>query len=139
MFQPNLHPFYNCNTGYKTITELSKLLYDSGFMVLLPEPDLKHNRKYYISCTDKIKPSDGITNGKFVIFINGQYGIADVSCLKPDLNKTNWPFYGEKLMEQINLTKDKFLEGEMIISITYDKDLVIPKVEIVKASIKLDI
>jgi len=140
IFNVKLHPFYNCHTGHKLIVELSKLLEGTGYMVMLPAV-ASGERIYHIACTNKIKSSK--TDGRFVVFVGGQYGVADASNLKADLTKTNWHIYGENLIEMLKgelfESDKKFLNGKRVISVTYEGELVIPRVEIVSAEIQLDL
>jgi hypothetical protein len=137
-FQLNLHLVYNCHTGHKLIVELSKLLEGTGYMVMLPFVP-SDSKIYHIACTNKIKSSK--TDGRFVVFVDGQYGVADVSNIKPDLEKTNWDAYGENLIKTLKselFENDRpFLNGKKAIAITYEGKLVIPRVEIVSVEIQM--
>lgn len=137
-FQINLHPFYSCHTGHKLIVELSKLLEGTGYMVMLPAVT-SDAKIYHIACTNKIKSSK--MDGRFVVFVGGQYGVADVSNIKPDVTKTNWDIYGENLIKMLRTElfegEKPFLNGKKAIAITYEGKLVIPRVEIVSANIEM--
>jgi len=137
-FRADLHPFYTCHTGRKIITELSKLLEGTGYMVMLPAV-APGSKIYHISCTNKIKSAK--TDGRFVVFVGGQYGVADVSNLKSDSTATNWSIYGENLIKTLRSelfeNEKAFLNGKKAISVTYEGELVIPRVEIVTAEIQM--
>lgn len=136
-FPIDKHPFYGCDTGYKIIQELSKVLRDTGYMVLLPANAEHEKRKYYIACTNKVKSDE--TNNRFVVFVGDKYAVAAVNSLKPNLERTNWNLYGDKFLEQLQTSKDEIIAGKVAITISYSENLVIPRLQFVKVSIQLDI
>jgi len=136
---PKLHPFYNCHTGHKIIIELSKLLKDTGYLVLLPECSSK--LEYYVTATKAENFGIEDANGKFVVFSSGKFGCAMVDALNCDITKTNWPNYENILLGKLGELIELIKVGKNAIKIQYliDDMRSIPKVDIVFCNIVMDI
>lgn len=132
------HPFYNCHTGQKIIIELSKLLHDTGYIVMLPECSSK--LEYHITAAKAEDFGIKDANGKFVVFNGDMMGGVMIGNLKPDMSKTNWLNYGNALLGKLTELIELFKIGKRAVKLEYLTDIEgIPKVEIVSCGINMNI